>query len=226
MVSKNSIEERLGYHFKKPALLTEALLHPSMRSERRGADIDYERLEFLGDSVLNFLITEHLFIKFTSSDEGNLAKMRSSLVCKDAIYDVAEALDLDEHLIMTRGEEMSGGRHNQNNIENCMEAIIGAIYLDGGIDAARKIVLELWAGIMSEGRQFVPDPKSALQEWSQGQGMSTPRYSIVQRIGQDHAPMFKVRVIIDALEPEYGSGRSIKAAEKMAAKKMLERVQG
>ncbi len=218
----SNIEQRLGYNFKTPSLLNEALSHPSMRSEKK-LQLDYERLEFLGDAILNFLITEYLFTKFTDSDEGHLAKMRAALVCKEAICDVAEDIDLDEYLIMTRGEEISGGRSNQNNVENCMEAIIGAIYLDGGIDTTREVVLNLWAGIIADGRQFVSDPKSALQEWSQGHGMSIPRYQVVERVGQDHAPMFKVGVTIDDLVPEYGTGKSIKAAEKMAAKKMLER---
>lgn len=218
------LQKSLGYSFSNISLLKEAISHPSMKHNVKESYVDYERLEFLGDAVLNFIITDHIFHRFKDNDEGLLAKTRSSLVCKETICEVAEKLDLDEYLIMTRGEELSGGRTNQNNVENCMEAIIGAIYLDGGIDKVKGFILKLWEAIISEGRMNI-DPKSALQEWSQGLSMSIPSYEVVSKTGQAHSPMFKVMVTIDDLTPEFGVGKSIKEAEKMAAKNMLQNIQ-
>lgn len=201
----------------------EALCHPSLKQHNDKTE-DYERLEFLGDSILNFIITDNIFRRHKDYAEGRLAKIRASLVCRDTICLAAENLNLDECLMMTRGEELSGGRMNLNNVENAMEAIIAAIYLDGGLEGAKKVVLQLWHDLLESDHDIMSDPKSALQEWSQGQFMSIPHYEIVSKTGQSHSPIFEVRVKIDDLEPEFGSGKAIKAAEKMAAEKMLKRV--
>lgn len=216
------LQKNLGYHFRNVSLLEEAISHPSVK-HTHAIHKDYERLELLGDTILNFIITEYIFHHFQDSDEGVLAKMRSSLVCKETLAEVGRNLGIGDYLIMTKGEELSGGRGNQNNIENCMEAIIAAIYLDSDVDSVREFILKFWKGIIDEGRGYI-DPKSALQEWSQSLSMSIPSYEVVSKIGQDHAPMFKVIVIIDDLKPEFGIGKSIKEAEKMAAKTMLNRI--
>lgn len=221
MEDLEKLQSDLGYSFKDQALLRQAISHPSLKQLKNDTQ-DYERLEFLGDAVLGMLITEAIYIEFSELDEGQLAKIRSSLVCKDSICKVARHLKLEDVMIMTRGEELSGGRSNLNNVENVMEAIIGAIYLDGGLEKARKIVLKLWSALMVNGG--ATDPKSALQEWSQSRSMSLPRYEIVSREGEAHAPIFRVMVTIDDLVPECGEGKSIKSAEKDAASKLLKRV--
>lgn len=213
----------LSYEFKDRSLLIEALCHPSLK-QHNGKVEDYERLEFLGDSVLNFIITENIFRRHKDYAEGRLAKIRAFLVCKDTICQVAEHLNLDECLMMTRGEELSGGRMNLNNVENAMEAIIAAIYLDGGLEGAKKVVLKLWNDFLRADHDIMSDPKSALQEWSQSQSMSIPQYQIVSKTGSSHSPTFEIMVKIDDLEPEFGSGKAIKAAEKIAAERLLKRV--
>lgn len=213
----------LGYSFKDVDLLSCSISHPSLKQIKNDAK-DYERLEFLGDAVLGMIITEAIYIKFYAVDEGRLAKIRAALVCKESICKVAKHLKLEDIMIMTRGEELSGGRSNLNNVENVMEAIIGAIYLDGGLEEARKVVLSLWGELIAVGDMVADDPKSSLQEWSQSRSMSIPRYDVVSREGESHSPTFKVMVTIDDLSPEHGEGRSIKAAEKDAARKLLQRV--
>lgn len=217
------LQSDLGYEFENISLLSEALSHPSLKQVNKNQK-DYERLEFLGDAVLSLLISEEIYKAFTKYDEGMLAKTRAYLVCKDSICKVSEHLKLEEFIIMTRGEELSGGRTNLNNIENTMEAIIAAIYLDGGIEAARAVVLKLWAPLIENSEVVYIDPKSALQEWSQSRSMSVPLYCVVSRTGESHAPLFKVMVTIDDLDPEYGEGKSIKAAEKEAATMFLKRI--
>jgi ribonuclease-3 len=222
-----SLQQKLGYFFKNNRLLMEALNHPSLKQySHNKAPKDYERLEFLGDSVLNFIITKTIFQRFKSYDEGILAPIRAYLVCKDTICEVAKSLDLGSYIMMAKGEESSGGRNNQNNIENTMEAIIAAIYLDSDIQEIERVVLELWQEVLSqELTSMTTNYKSSLQEWSQSVSMSIPNYKVISQTGDAHAPLFKVMVTLGNLEPEYGEGRSIKAAEKIAAKKMLQREQ-
>lgn len=222
MENLKKLQLDLDYSFKDLGLLRRAISHPSLKQLKNDHQ-DYERLEFLGDAVLGMIITEAIYIKFADLAEGILAKIRSSLVCRDSICEVAKHLKLEDIIIMTRGEELSGGRSNLNNIENAMEAIIGAIYLDGGLIAARSVVLNLWQSLITNGKG-ADDPKSSLQEWSQSRSMSIPRYEVISREGESHAPIFKVMVSINNLAPEYGQGFSIKAAEKNAASKLLQRV--
>ncbi|MES2214406.1 MAG: ribonuclease III [Pseudomonadota bacterium] len=218
------LQERLGYFFKNENLLMEALCHPSLKQHNNKSSKDYERLEFLGDTILSFILTEDIFRRFQSHDEGSLAPVRSYLVCKDTICIAAKPLSLGSCLLMTKGEELSGGRDNPNNAENAMEAIIAAIYLDGGIEEARKVILYLWRNILSqELMTMTTDYKSALQEWSQGKSMEIPKYEVISKTGGAHSPLFQVKVSIGNLQPEYGEGRSIKTAEKMAAERMLRR---
>lgn len=215
------LQGQLGYFFKDDALLKEALYHPSLKQHNGKPSINYERLEFLGDTILNFIMTEAIFMRFRSKDEGVLAPIRAYLVCKDTICTVAAPLMLGEYIVMTKGEELSGGRNNPNNIENVMEAIIAAIYLDGGMEKVRQVVLSLWDNILLQNlMSMITDYKSSLQEWSQEKFAVLPQYSIVSKAGNSHEPWFKVMVRVIGTEPEYGEGRSIKVAEKMAAERM------
>lgn len=218
-------QNKINYHFNNIELLIEALSHPSLKQVRdNNWHKDYERLEFLGDTILNFIVTEILFHHFPSYDEGKLAKARSSLVCKDTLYHIGKSLEIESVIIMTYGEETSGGRSNKNNIENAIESIIAAIYLDGGIDQVRLFISNLWMDLITTTRERITDPKSALQEWSQSKSMEIPHYEVMSRIGESHSPVFTVKVSIDNLEPEYGEGKSIKEAQKSAAFKLLSRV--
>jgi ribonuclease-3 len=219
----NKLESLLSHTFTNKDLLAEALRHPSLRQQDHKMQ-DYERLEFLGESILNFIITEEIFSRFKNYDEGKLAKMRAYLVCKDTICEVAEHLHLEDAIVMTKGEELSGGRNNPNNVENAMEAIIAAMYLDQGIEAAKKAVLSLWKEWLKLAPNIDSDPKSTLQELSQSMDMSIPHYEIVSRTGQPHAPTFEVMVKVGDLKGEVASGKSIKAAEKIAATKLLTRL--
>ena len=217
------LQTDLNYNFKNLNFLIEALRHPSLKQHDCAAE-DYERLEFLGDSILNLIITENIFNRHKDYAEGKLAKIRSHLVCKETICAVADHLRLEEYLIMTKGEELSGGRNNLNNIENSMEAIIAAIYLDGGFEAAKKIVLKLWNSLLENDHNIRSDPKSALQEWSQSKSIPIPDYEIISKTGSSHSPVFEIIVKIDNVESEFGFGKSIKAAEKAAAEKMLKKL--
>jgi ribonuclease III len=226
MQNLSKLQDSLGYKFKNQNLLLESLCHPSLKQSHDAQELphDYERLEFLGDAVLSLIITEAIFKLFNYHDEGKLAKIRAFLVCKDTLCIVASKLDLAKYIMMTRGEELSGGRTNHNNIENAMEAIIAAIYLDAGLEMTTKIVLHLFEDLLSNKLEVITDSKSALQEWAQGKSMSIPRYDVISQTGRSHSPIFKVVVSIDSLEPEYGYGKSIKAAEKIAAEKLFGRV--
>ncbi|MBL3284716.1 Ribonuclease 3 [Rickettsiales endosymbiont of Paramecium tredecaurelia] len=217
-----AIQSRLGYRFKKPELLIEALSHPSLKHIRKVKVKDYQRLEFLGDAVLSFFITEFLFRKNPRQNEGSLAKMRSFLVCKDAIAQVANSIELSKYILMTAGEESSGGRDSKNNIENSMEAVIGALYLDAGIERARKIVLTLWHELLLQVDVVKTyDPKTELQELCQAQKTIVwPEYELVKKDGPDHAPIFHVR--LRAMNYEVmASGSSMKTAQKDAALRLL-----
>ncbi len=199
--------------------------HPSLKHKSCGEKRDYERLEFLGDSVLNLLISEAIFKKFPDYPEGKLAKIRAYLVCKDTIGKVGDSMQIADFILMSQGEELSGGRLNKNNVENAIEAIIGAIYLDGGILECSSVIDSLWGSFLSQEANFDEiDPKTSLQEWAQGNGMVAPTYELIAKAGVDHSPIFKVMVSVGGKYKEYGSGKSIKLAQKDAAVSLLSKV--
>lgn len=218
----DKLEKSLNYRFKNPNLITEALTHPSLKQHNRLVH-DYERLELLGDSILGFLVTEMIYHNLRNYPEGEIAKIKSHLVSKETIVKVARKLNLAEYIIMTQGEEKSGGRVNINNIENTTEAILGAIYLDSDIEQVRKIVQKFWAEYIDNIDFNEIDPKSALQEESQDQGYPIPKYEVIKKEGLLHSPVFTVQVAIDKYT-EIGSGKSIKEAEKNAAKLLLAKI--
>jgi ribonuclease III len=221
--SKDSIsklEQSINYQFRNPDLVHEALSHPSLKQHGSEWLKDYERFEILGDAILGFLVTEILFNTYDKSDEGIIAKIKSHLVSKETICHVAEKINLANFIIMTKGEEDSGGRANLNNVENAMEALIAAIYLDGGIENVKTIVTKLWSEFLHGFDLNQIDPKTSLQEWSQGNKYGMPHYEIVSKKGLDHMPYFTVLVHAGP-HKETGHGSSIKTAEKEAAKKLL-----
>lgn len=225
----DELEHILQYYFKDRELLQEALTHPSI-SQQKGAYrqtlFNYERLEFLGDGVLGLVIAELLLKKYPTEREGALAKRQAALVRGEAVAEVAEQLKIGQYIYMAQGEESMGGRNNASNIENALEAIIGAIYQDGGIDAARAFISRHWDNQLEQMTEPPKDPKTTLQEWSQSKGLPIPEYTTLTTRGPSHQPLFEVQVSITGFAPITAEGASKKKAEKDAAKKMLDIVHG
>lgn len=218
------VQNLLGYNFTKKELLKEALTHPSIsKQENSGAkSFNYERLEFLGDSVLSLVIAEMLLNNYPDEKEGHLAKRHAALVRGEALTAVAASLKLGDFIYMTHGEEYMGGRSNSSNMENVLEAIIGAIYMDGGLKAAQDFIVRNWTALMEGMKEPPRDSKTALQEWAQGRGLPIPVYEIVKTSGPSHNPDFEVSVNVKGLDVVTASGSSKKKAEKEAAQKLLE----
>jgi ribonuclease-3 len=223
------LEQRIGYRFRDRGLLEHALTHRSrVHEDASGGVFDNESMEFLGDSVLGFVIADMLFREFPEHSEGQKSKLKASLVSAASLARLAEALDLGEFLILGRGEEKTGGRRKHAIIADCYEALIAAIYLDGGIDAARGFVERQFAALVEEARRtgavatFTDDWKSALQEWLQSHGHGLPAYRLAAEIGPDHRKRFLVEVVVDGEPVARGEGRSKKEAAQTAARSALE----
>ncbi|WP_026507338.1 ribonuclease III [Butyrivibrio sp. MC2013] len=211
------LEEKIGYHFKDRKLIRTALTHSSFSNEMKTLkQEDYERLEFLGDSVLEMVSSSFLYHNHPDKKEGELTRMRASMVCEQALAFCARQFDLASHIRLGKGEEMTGGRHRDSIISDVMEAVIGAIYLDGGIEAAsrhidRFILTDL------EDRQIFVDAKSILQEMVQGKPGCSLEYKITGENGPEHDKVFNTQVWIDGKILGEGEGHSKKAAEQAAA---------
>ena len=216
------LEELLGYRFADRSLLTASLTHASIqRNQRRGGD-DNERLEFLGDRVLGLAISALLIKVYPEAREGDLARRYNRLVRRKMCAEVATGLGLGKFLIISAGEERSGGRTKSTILANAMEALLGAVFLDGGYDAADKIIVTLWTPKLLVGREVQLDAKTALQEWAQGQGLMLPVYKTVDRKGPDHQPLFVTEVEVEGVGTGRGEGTSKRAAEQRAAQNLLE----
>jgi len=219
---------RLGHDFRDARLLERALTHASVGEgvapQTSKAPRDNERLEFLGDRVLGLLVAERLHNDFPEADEGQLSSRLHALVDKHACGRVGALLGIGEAIRLSPGETKSGGRRKEGVIADAVEAVLAAVYLDGGIDAARQAFDRAWAEELARpAERSLTNPKSALQEWAQGQGRALPIYEIVGRTGSDHAPTFTVKVVVEGLEPLTAPGRSRQDAEKAAAVAMLKR---
>lgn len=210
----------LGHSFQDPDLIIEALTHPSSE-----AAWDYQRLEFLGDRVLGLVTVEALFETFPLADEGSLTRRYNNLVCNETLADIAVGIALGPLIRMAPAMEKSGGRVNRAILADVLEALIGALHLDGGYTAARQAIRSLWAPRLLKASS-VKDAKTELQEWLQSRGHGSPIYSIVRRKGLDHAPTFTVRVETAELGAAKGSGTSRKAAEFAAAEALLIKLGG
>ena len=213
----NELQESIGYHFKDNNLLLQALTHSSYANEqkinKRG---DYERLEFLGDAVLEMVSSHYLFNKYPDKKEGEMTKMRAAMVCEPALAYCASAIHLEKYLILGKGEEATGGRYRESIISDVMEAIIGAIYLDSGIEAA-KAHIEKFVLDNPEEKQIFYDSKSVLQEIVQRDNVGELRYEICGEKGPEHDKIFESAVYIGDKKLGEGSGRTKKAAEQKAA---------
>ncbi|WP_262271245.1 MULTISPECIES: ribonuclease III [Microvirga] len=210
--------KKLDYRFEKPELLDEALTHVSAP---QAAGQSYQRLEFLGDRVLGLSIAELLYGTFPGAPEGELSRRLAELVRRESCAEVAIAWDVGPHLKLGAGEAHSGERRNQTILADVCEAIIGAVFLDGGYEAARSLVVRSFQPLLAAPRRPLRDPKSALQEWAQGRGLPPPTYSIAEQSGPDHAPKFRIMVKVKGSESEFGQGSSKRVAEQAAARSLL-----
>jgi len=216
------LEQRLGHAFRDRALLEAAWVHRSAANERK-LESDYERLEFLGDAVLGVLTAEWLYRGHPDLPEGELSRRKSALVSAGALARYAGRLGLGAHLVLGQGEEKSGGRDKPSLLADSLEAVIAAVYLDGGLRAARKVVERFLRSANGELDLLAADAKSLLQERIQSGGAEAPVYRVAGESGPDHAKTFTVEVMIGGEVAARGSGRSKKAAELDAARKALDR---
>lgn len=215
-----SFQTHLGYSFNDPSLLRLALTHSSIRAAHPELG-DNERLEFLGDRVLGLAIAELLIGNFPDAPEGELARRLNRLVRMETCAAVAQDLQIGLYLILGEGEDESGGRNKQTILANACEAVLGAVFLDGGYRQACGLVRRHWTGHKTDASDVLVDPKSALQEWAQRKHMTLPRYQEVHRQGPDHAPYFTTEVQVKELPPTQGTGSSKRAAEQAAARSFL-----
>jgi len=218
------LEERIGYKFRNPLLLAEALTHPSLGHETQQRHFDNQRLEFLGDAILQLVITEYLFGHFGDQPEGQLTKLRSRLVSRDALKAHAAALDLGQFLLMGRGEEASGGRARISTLADAFEALIGAIYLDGGLEKTRKFILAQAQQDLAQLAEEPVDinPKGHLQELLQSISPRSPVYEVLSQTGPEHDKRFIVQAVWEGIVLGKGYGRSKKQAETAAAEEAME----
>ena len=225
------LERRINYRFKDRGMLEHALTHRSrVHEDASGGVFDNESMEFLGDSVLGFVIAAMLFREFPQHNEGQKSKLKASLVSSASLARLGEQLNLGEFLILGRGEEKTGGRHKHAIIADSYEALIAAIYLDGGIEPAQRFIETEFASLIQEARRtgaaasFTEDWKSALQEYLQSGGRGLPVYRLAGEIGPDHRKSFVVEIVVDGDVVATAEGRSKKEAAQAAAKAALERL--
>jgi ribonuclease-3 len=215
----DALQQRLGYHFAQPRLLTRALTHRSV-----GAD-HHERLEVLGDAVLSLAVSRMLYERFAGSDEGDLTRVRAHLVREDSLHRVALTLGLPEVLRLSEGEARGGGAQRPSILADAMEALIGAVFLEGGFEPAFTVVKRLFGEVIAttEMDSWTKDPKTELQEWLQARKVPVPVYRITATRGQAHAQTFEVECAVPTLGlAQQGEGKSRRAAEQEAAGRMLD----
>lgn len=216
-----AFSERIGHEFKQPELLIEAVTHASISSTNRA---DNQRLEFLGDRILGLVMAEALLAADIDAREGVLAPRFNALVRKETCADVARQIDLGEVLKLGRSEMISGGRRKQALLGDAMEAVIAAVYIDAGFDAARDMILRIWGDRVHAVDDDARDAKSSLQEWAQARKLSPPKYKLLRREGADHAPMFTIVAVLDTGQRAEARAASKRQAEQAAAKALLEMV--
>lgn len=217
-----NFEEKIGYVFKDKSLLQTALTHSSYANERGVPAMCNERLEFLGDSVLGFVTAEYYYKKLGSLPEGELTKLRAATVCEKTLFTFAQRIDLGSNILLGKGEELTGGRSRPSVLSDAFEAVIAAIYLDGGMDEARRFItgfIETWDGTASD----VKDYKTLLQEDVQRFHDAHLEYALVSESGPDHSKIFSFEVRLNGERIGEGSGKSKKLAEQQAAKAALKK---
>jgi ribonuclease-3 len=212
---RGALSDTLGYDFKDPSLLARALTHAGANAARSN-----ERLEFLGDRVLALVVAETLYRIYPDEDEGALTRRVHSLVRWETCARVGETIGLWDHLVLTRSEA-AGGRSKGPILGSALEAVIAAIYLDGGMGVARAFIERWWADLFADAATDSRDAKTRLQEWSQARGKGAPTYSLKEQEGPDHAPRFVVEAKVTGFDPALGEGGSKRQAEQDAAAKLL-----
>lgn len=217
-----AFEARIGHTFRQPDLLLRAVTHASISSTTRP---DNQRLEFLGDRVLGLVMAEALLGADIAASEGQLAPRFNALVRKEACAEVAREVGLGDVLKLGRSEMLSGGRRKEALLGDAMEAVIAAVYQDGGFDAARALILRLWGARIGAVEQDARDPKTSLQEWAQARAMPPPIYTEQGREGPDHQPIFTVEVRLESGEAELARAGSKRVAEQAAARALLARME-
>ncbi len=220
------LQIRLGYTFRNEDLLRLALTHPSVAHESGEPTAHNQRLEFLGDAVLQLVLTHELYDKYSAFDEGPLTKARAKLVNRRTLAEHARALGVGAHLILSRGEETNGGRERASTLADAFESLLGAIFLDGGLDAARGFILREFSAAFGK-LSVIPtieNPKGELQELLQARSPKAPEYHVVSATGPDHDRVFECIVQHDGMELARGSGKSKKAAETDAALAALKKL--
>ncbi len=223
MTDLGKLQKTLGIKFKDRSLLEQALIHTSYINENPALNLtSNERLEFFGDAILDFIIATELYQRFPHLDEGGMTKLRSSVVCRDALARTARAIRLGDYLYLGRGEEASGGRRKPGNLSSALEAIIAAIFLDRGLKAARSFILRATSQGLKKGAEA--DYKSRLQELLQARQQPTPTYQVVVVAGPAHDRTFTIEVKVGGNVLGRGSGKSKKAAETEAARSALGRL--
>ena len=214
-------EQLIGYTFRDKQLLVQAFTHSSFVNEQKiNKHPDYERLEFLGDAVLEMISSAYLFRKFPDKKEGEMSKMRASLVCEGALAFDAKVLDLKSYILFGKGEEATGGRDKESIIADVMEAVIGALFLDGGIEQSKRFI-DSYILTNTDAVVMFGDSKSMLQEVAQGENLGEVRYEICGESGPEHDKIFEVRVYVGDKNLGEGTGKTKKAAEQKAASQAL-----
>ncbi len=216
---RRKLQDLLGYHFNDADLCEHALTHGS----RQGKRADYQRLEFLGDRVLSLVIAEDLFARFSSEQEGQLAARLSLLVRGETCALVGQKLGLEEFIIVGATEKKKGVHRIASVVGDVVEALIGAIYLDGGLEAARSFILSCWTEMLTKAPADLKDAKTFVQEWALARALPLPQYEVTDRSGLEHAPIFTISLKVGPYENSYGSGASKQAAEMAAAAAFISR---
>jgi ribonuclease-3 len=219
----DALQARIGYRFSDPAIAARAVTHLSALDTAAGREDSYQRLEFLGDRVLGLVVAAMLFEAFPTAHEGELSRRLAELVRAEACADVAREMDLGPALVLGAGEVRSGGRKKPAILADACEALIGAVFRDGGLAPAEALVRRYWAPRMAAPRRPLQDAKTALQEWVQGRGLPAPTYRETGRAGPDHRPLFQVMAEVPDMTPAEGQGRSKREAEQAAAAAFLAR---
>ena len=218
--------QTLGHEFADPALLREALTHPSVDRPARAEVRNNDRLEFLGDRVLGLLIAEYLHAQFPAADAGELARRYNALVRRESLAQVAEAIDLGQHLTLSKSERASGGAMKPAILADAFEAVLAALYLDGGLEAARRFVVARFTPLVAVAAGADKDAKTALQEFAHARNLGQPDYAVVEQAGPPHEPVFSVSVTVAGRAPTIGQGRSKREAEQAAARSLLDALTG
>lgn len=226
MTDLKRLERRLGYSFRDKSLLKTALTHSSyIREKNRNLQCN-ERLEFLGDAFFDAIIGEELYRSFPDKEEGFLSRTRATIVCEKSLSIKASDFGLGDYIFIGRGEEKTGGREKVSILADTMESIIGAVYLDGGFEQVKRLVLDIFEDVLEDaryGRYIVTDYKTALQEVLQSEGTASIRYRLAGESGPDHDKTFRVELLIDGVKESEGEGKTIKQAEQQAAETALKR---